>query len=250
MCHQSDPTTSVPFFLKKTSLRMHAKPIVHHGSPVLEDDMPWRPSSRSPLKLLDRRLDELALPKQGTKLDKWTRLEKREKELVRERKSQAAIDAEREAGPEGRRRDAATPTADHREASNTEKEVQELTHLPPQPWCEQCAKERVTENPQKRVTFEGAESTLPVVALDFCFIKTSGIVPGVTADEGATCLVLLDVDTGYMKAVLAARKTVTEYLVEGGQRFVKQFFRRRVRSRCDGETHDFGLRWKAEGTPS
>ena len=46
------------------------------------------------------------------------------------------------------------------------------------------------------MTFEGAESTLPVVALDFCLIKTSGIVPGVTADEGATCLVLLDVDTG------------------------------------------------------
>ena len=73
-----------------------------------------------------------------------------------------------------------------------------------------CQGERYGES-SKAVTFEGAESTLPVVALDFCFIKTSGIVLGVTADEGATCLVLLDVDTGYMKVVLAARKTVTEY---------------------------------------
>ena len=40
---------------------------------------------------------------------------------MRERKSQAAIDAEREAGPEGRRRDSATPTADPHEPSNTEK---------------------------------------------------------------------------------------------------------------------------------
>ena len=44
----------------------------------MKDDMPLRLSSRSPLKLLDRRLDELALP-QGTKLDRWTRLEKRER---------------------------------------------------------------------------------------------------------------------------------------------------------------------------
>ena len=143
-------------------------------------------------------MDELALPKHGTKLDKWTRIEKREKEFMRERKSQAAIESEREVGPEGRRREAA-------------------------------------ENPHKRVTFERTESTLPGIAFDICFIKTSGIVPGVTADEGATCLVLLDVDTGYMKAVPAAGKTVTDHLIEGGRRFVEQFFRRRVRLRCDRE---------------
>ena len=57
----------------------------------------------------------------------------------------------------------------------------------------------------------------------------------VYADEGATCLVLLDVDTRYMKAVLAAGKIVTDYLIECGRRFVEQFFRRRVRLRCDGE---------------
>ena len=92
-----------------------------------------------------------------------------------------------------------------------------------------------TENPHKRVTFERAEPTLPVIAFDVCFIKTSGIVPGVTANDGATCLVLLDVDTGYMKAVPAAGKTITDYMIEGGERFVEQFFRRRVRLRCDGE---------------
>ena len=53
--------------------------------------MPVRLSAQSLLRLLDRRLEELALPKHGTKLDKWTRPEKREDELMRERKSQAAI---------------------------------------------------------------------------------------------------------------------------------------------------------------
>ena len=147
---------------------------------------------------------------------------------MRERKSQAAIEPEREAGPEGRRRDVAIPIADPREPTITEREVHELTRLPPQPWCEQCVRGRGTENPHKRVTFELAESTLLAIAFDFCFIKTSGIVPGVTADEGATCLVLLDVDTGYMKAVPAAGKTVTGYLIEGGRRLVEQFYRRRV----------------------
>ena len=142
----------------------------------MEDDMPVRLSSRSLLKLLDRRWDELALPKQGTKLHKWTRLEKREKELVRERKSQAAIDAEREAGPKGRRRNAAMPRADLCEPSNTEKEVRELTRLPPQPLCERCVMGRGTENPHKRVTFERAESRLLVIAFDFCLIKTSKLL--------------------------------------------------------------------------
>ena len=89
-----------------------------------------------------------------------------------------------------------------------------------------------------------------VIAFDFCIIKTSGIVPGVIADEGATCLVLLDVDIGYMKAVPAAGKTVTEYVTEGGRRFVEQFFRRRVRLRCDGEPTTFGLWRLVEGASS
>ena len=197
--------------------------------------MPVRLSVQSLLRLPDRRSDELASPNHGTKLDKWTPIEKRENELMRERKSQAAIESEREAGPEGRRREAAIPIADPREPTITEGSSRAHS-LPPQPWCELCVRGRGTENPHKRVTFERAESTLPVVAFDFCFIKTSGIVPGVTADEGATCFVLLDVDSGYMKAVRAAGKTVTDCLtIESGRRFVEQFFRRRVRLSCDGE---------------
>ena len=68
----------------------------------MEDDMLVRLSGQSPLRLLDRRVDEPALPKHGTKLDKWARKEKRENEFMRERRSQAAIESEREAGQEGR----------------------------------------------------------------------------------------------------------------------------------------------------
>ena len=57
---------------------------------------------------------------------------------------------------------------------------------------------------------ERAESSLPVIAFDFCFIKTSRSVSEMVAAEGATCLALVDVDTGYMKAVPA--KTVNRSL--------------------------------------
>ena len=79
MHHQSDSATSVLLFLHKNSLRIRANPIVPHVSPVVEDDMTLRLSSRSLLKLLDRRWDELALPRQGTKLERWRRFDKRDK---------------------------------------------------------------------------------------------------------------------------------------------------------------------------
>ena len=40
MYHQSDPTTTVPLFLHKNSLRVRANPIVYHVSLAVEDDMP------------------------------------------------------------------------------------------------------------------------------------------------------------------------------------------------------------------
>ena len=63
---------------------------------------------------------------------------------------------------------------------------------------------------------KGAFHTLP----QFCFKKTSGVIPGVIADEGATCLVFLDVDTKFMN---------------GWKRFVELFFRLRVRFAYGGK---------------
>ena len=227
MYHQSDPTTTVLLFLHKNSWRIRANPIVHHVSPVVEDDMPLRLSSRSALKLLDRRLDELALPKQGTKLDKWTRLENGEKELIRERKSRAATDAVREAGPQGGRREAAIPISVRR----TRRRKFTSSRI--------CLDSRGASSASRGEYRESSQ----VGDVRTCgiytpchriLIKTAGIVCCVTADEEATCLVLLDVDTGYMKAVPVAGKTVTDYFVQGGKRFVEQFFRRGVHLRCDG----------------
>ena len=48
------------------------------------------------------------------------------------------------------------------------------------------------------------------VAFDFFFKKASGNEPGTDADAGATCPVLVDEDTGYMKVVPALAKTAVD----------------------------------------
>ena len=85
MYHRSGPTTKVPLFLNKNSLRVHAKPLIHHVRLVAADDIPVRLSSRPPTNLLDRRLDGFARHV----------FEHRENELSRGRTAQAAVDAER-----------------------------------------------------------------------------------------------------------------------------------------------------------
>ena len=137
----------------RNSLRTHARPLVHHVSPASAEDIPV---------LSCHRLGELALPKHGTQLDKWTRIEQRENESLRARKAQAAHDAERTVHPNEQRMELAIPMAEPREQSKTEREVHELTHLYPQQWCDHCVKARGVENPHKRVTLERADSTLPM----------------------------------------------------------------------------------------
>ena len=92
-----------------------------------------------------------------------------------------------------------------------------------------AVKGRGVENSHYRVTLDCSATTLSIIAFDVCFIKTSGSVSGVVADEGATCLALVDVDTGYLRPIFASAKTAS------GRRSSEQFLRWRVCLRCDGE---------------
>ena len=77
----------------------------------------------------------------------------------------------------------------------TEREVHELKILPPVQWRPHCARGRGVEDPHRSVRLERAESTLPVIAFDSCFIENSVSELRTVANAGATCLVLVDVDT-------------------------------------------------------
>ena len=211
--HRTDPTRTVLLFLRKNNLRIHARPLLHYVRLVVTDDTPVKLFSRSPTNFLDRRLGELALPTHGTKLDKWTRVEQRYNELLRGRKAQAAHDAEHMVGLVGRRMGFAIPTTEPHEPSETGREVHEVTHLLPRQWCDHCVKgRRSVQNQHSRL--------LRLISVFSKPLEASGVV----ADEGGTCLVLVALYTGYLKAVHSAAKTITDYLVEGGRWFVEEFF--------------------------
>ena len=135
-------------------------------------------------------------------------------------------------------------TGERKEPTNVEREIYELTRLPPPAWCHHGAKGRGVKDPRKGLTLEWSVSILPVIAFDFCFRKTSRTVCGMVTDDGVSCLVLEDVDTGYLLVVPANAMTVTDYMVERSRRFAEHFFRRRVRLLCDGEPASVALAGK------
>ena len=88
------------------------------------------------------------------------------------------------------------------EPLSEERERHNVSHLPPQSWCEHCVRGRAPEGDHKRVTFEQADRELPVIAFDFAFLKTSqGSGRTIVADAHATQLVAVDVDSGMIRVV-------------------------------------------------
>ena len=122
------------------------------------------------------------------------------------------------------------------EPLSEERERHNVSHLPPQLWCEHCVRGRAPEADHKRVTFEQADKELPVIAFDFAFLKTSqGSERTTVADAYATQLVAVDVDSGMIRVVPAPGKNVSDYLVTGLKKFVESTFHTKVRLRCDNE---------------
>ena len=119
------------------------------------------------------------------------------------------------------------------EPLSEERERHNVSHLPPQPWCEHCVRGRAPEGDHKRATFEQADKELPVIAFDFAFLKTSQGSGRTVAY--ATQLVAVDVDSGMIRVVPAPKKNVSDYLVTGLRKFVESTFHTKVRLRCDNE---------------
>ena len=85
--------------------------------------------------------------------------------------------------------------AELREPSTTEREVHELTHLAPQQWCDHNVKGRGVEHPHKRVTRNQHSQLLRSISVP------SRPLEACLEWWQTRCLVLVDVDTGYLKAV-------------------------------------------------
>ena len=108
----------------------------------------------------------------------------------------------------------AIPTTEPREPSETEREVHELTHLLPRQWCDHCVKgRRSVQSQHSRLLRLISVFSRPLEAcLEWWQTKEGRVL------YWSRC------NTGYLKAVPAAAKTVTDYLVEGGRWFVEEFF--------------------------
>ena len=189
-----------------------AKPSIAFWRPVMADGGVARLSTHAPISLMDRRLDQIGASKHQTKSQKWERVEAHERDRRREKQKQLARDLERTSEPEGPR---------------------ELAHFAP------SAGVSIRRTSKRRILTERAKTTLPRCRVRFLLHKkkkkNASLEPGTSADACATSLVMVDVHTSIMNVVLAAVQALSVYMVEGAERFIEHFFRRRVRLRCDGE---------------
>ena len=143
---------------------------------------------KSPLRALRAQLAELGRPTYGSKYHCWKRLRRAQEA----RAEYEAVARHEEAMAVGGA-DVHVP-ARPVEPLSEERERHNVSHLPPQPWCEHCVRGRAPEGDHKRVTFEQADKELPVIAFDFAFLKTSqGSERTTVADAYATQLVAVDV---------------------------------------------------------
>ena len=185
---------------------------------------------KSPLGVLRAQLSELGRPTYGSKYHCWKRLQ-RAQEARAEADAVTGHDEAMEVGAA----DVQVPGR-HVELLSEERERHNVSHSPPQPWCEHCVRGRAPEGDHKRVTFEQADKELPVIAFDFAFLKTSqGSGRAIVADAYAMQLVAVDVDSGMIRVVLDPGKNVPDYLVTGLRKFVESTFHTKVRLRCDNE---------------
>ncbi|CAE7029215.1 GIP [Symbiodinium sp. CCMP2592] len=112
---------------------------------------------------------ELGQVKYGTKAELWKRLEKAEATHLREQKK--LQDRQRRLR-EGVAEPAKAP-AGPQEPSAEERAQHELTHLPPEPWCEHCIKGRALDVAHRLTPLE-LRAQRPRVEIDYSFLKTDG----------------------------------------------------------------------------
>ena len=169
-------------------------------------------------------------PTYGSKYHCWKRLQR-----AQEARAEADAVTRHDEAMEVGAADVQVPGR-HVEPLSEERERHNVSHSPPQPWCEHCVRGRAPEGDHKRVTFEQADKELPVIAFDFAFLKTSqGSGRTIVADAYATQLVAVDVDSGMIRVVPDPGKNVSDYLVTGLRKFVESTFHTKVRLRCDNE---------------
>ena len=129
-------------------------------------------NENSPVELMMARLRELGAPIYGTKREKWARILRAEAEIAREEEI-ARLLSERQV----RRRDGGgvyVPTLlpAPRAPSDLERFTHELSHCPPEAWCEFCVMGTMACRPHRASTLEDRERSRPEVQMDYMFLDS------------------------------------------------------------------------------
>ena len=60
------------------------------------------------------------------------------------------------------------------EPTKAQREAHELSHQPPENWCEFCVRARCVESPHQAAHPEERSGDVPVVGMDLCFMGQKG----------------------------------------------------------------------------
>ena len=115
-----------------------------------------------------KRLRELKEPVYGLKKELWTRLVNAENKHKQELEFRKALVEQQQRRAEGAQAADVVPVALPPGPSPMERELHELTHCPPAPWCEACVLGQGGEDPHRRVP-EEKKGPIPLVMADWGF---------------------------------------------------------------------------------
>jgi len=190
------------------------------------------PNSR--VEILRGRLKELKEPIWGVKQVLWNRLAKAEIRVLEEQKERELLEQRHEL------RIAGIPVDVHevpapRQPTPQERARHELTHTPPEKWCEECVMGQDAEDAHKN--FASEDRVIPMLYFDFAYNAATG-EDGEDAPpdtELGTSLVAVDRDSGFAYGNALASKDADAYSCKEINGFVKQMGYASVELRCDNE---------------
>ena len=179
---------------------------------------------------LKARLKELGQPRYGNKAQLWHRLEKAEKERQRTlRKHQERQKRLREGTAEK-----ATAPPGPQDPTPEQRAQHELTHLPPEPWCEHCVKGRAIDTAHRLVPLE-LRATNRKMEVDYSFVKVDGTAAQM-AESSEVILSAWDEATGMATAAcLPSKNYDVDYVSRWLGEFVVSLGHTKVVVRTDGK---------------
>eukprot|EP00974_Lingulodinium_polyedra_P060115 5794529-Lingulodinium_polyedra.AAC.1 len=98
--------------------------------------------------------------------------------------------------------------------TDLERFMHELTHEPPEPWCEFCVLGKTQDRPHRTRTQEDRERSLPEVQMDYMYLDTQWRLC-MKHEAAVTILTVVDIDSGRPMAVaLPTKESTFDYTVE------------------------------------